>query len=93
MIRHVVLLRFADPADAPEARSRLLALEGAVPSLRSIEVGLDVLRTEASYDLALITTHDHLDALEAYQTHPAHQDFLGWARPRLSARAVADVEP
>ena len=60
---HVVLLRFADPADAPEARRRLESLEGTVPSLRSLHVGLDVLRGEASYDLALTTTHDGLDGL------------------------------
>lgn len=92
MIRHVVLLRFTEPADAAEAKRRLDGLVGQVPSLRSLDAGLDVLRTEPSYDLALLTTHDDLAGLAAYQDHPAHQDFLAWVRPRLAGRAVVDTE-
>ena len=92
MIRHVVLLRFADPADAPEAKQRLEALTGRIPALHALEAGIDVLRTEASYDLALVTTHDDLAGLDAYQVHPEHQEFLAWVRPRLAARAVVDAE-
>jgi hypothetical protein len=51
-----------------------------------------VLRTEASYDLSLLTTHDDLRGLEAYQVHPRHTAFLEWVRPRLAARAVVDAE-
>jgi len=92
VIRHVVLMRFADPADAPEAKTRLEALPDSVDALRSLEVGLDVLRTEASFDLALVSTHDDLDGLRDYQEHPAHVQFLAWVRPRLTARAVVDLE-
>ena len=92
MVRHVVLMRFTDPGDAPEAQRRLAALDGVVPELLALETGLDVLRTEASYDLFLATTHDSLDGLQRYAEHPAHQDFLQWARPRLAARAVVDSE-
>jgi hypothetical protein len=92
VIRHVVLMKFADPADAPEAKARLEALPAGIPQILSLEVGLDVLRTEASYDLVLVTTHDSTAALQAYQTHPVHEEFGQWARPRLTGRAVVDVE-
>jgi hypothetical protein len=92
VIRHVVLMRFADPNDATEVRRRLLALPADIPQILSMDVGLDVLRTEASYDLALETTHESLDALKAYQAHPVHQAFLQWLRPRLRDRVVVDAE-
>ena len=92
MVRHVVLMKLVDRADAAEARTRLEALAPVVPQLRSLSVGIDVLGTEASYDLSLVTTHDSLEDLAAYQEHPEHQDFLAWARPRLAARAVVDSE-
>ena len=92
MIRHVVLMKLTDPADAPETKARLEALLGQVPGLRTLEVGLDVLRTEASYDVWLITTHDSREALAGYQVHPAHEEFRAWVGPRLAARALADSE-
>ena len=30
--------------------------------------------------------------LAGYADHPAHQEFLAWVRPRLTARAVVDSE-
>jgi len=92
VIRHVVLLKLTDPSLVDESRTRLEALAGQIPSLRSLEVTVDVLRSDSSSDLCLITTHDDLDGLKAYADHPAHQEFLAWVRPLLSSRAVVDVE-
>lgn len=92
MIRHVVLMRFTDPADAGEVKARLDALVGVVPELLSLQVDLDVLRSDASWDLALVSTHADLEGLKAYQSHPAHVAFLEWMRPRLSDRASVDAE-
>ena len=92
MIRHVVLLKLTDPSLASEAKQRLEALQGQVPSLRSLDVTLDVLRSESSSDLCLVTTHDDLDGLRSYADHPAHQEFLAWLRPVLASRAVVDAE-
>jgi len=92
MIRHVVLMKFTDPSDAAEARNRLEALPPDIPQIRTLDVGLDVLRTDASYDLWLITTHDSVEELTAYQDHPVHQVFRQWVGPRLAGRAVVDSE-
>ncbi len=92
MIRHVVLMKLTDPADAPEAKTRLEALAGKVPEILTLEVGLDVLRTDVSYDLWLITTHSSRETLAGYQAHPVHEEFRGWVGPRLAARAVVDSE-
>ncbi|MDP9181813.1 MAG: Dabb family protein [Actinomycetota bacterium] len=86
------MLRFTDPADAGEAKARLHGLVGVVPALLSMQVDLDVLRTEASWDLALVSTHTDLEGLKAYQGHPAHVEFLEWMRPRLAQRACVDAE-
>ncbi|MFI0350268.1 Dabb family protein [Actinomadura sp. 9N407] len=92
MLTHVVLMKFTDPADAPKAKELLEGLAGTVAEIRSITVGLDVLRTEVSFDLCMTTTHDSADALRGYQGHPAHLEVAGWLRPRLSARSVVDYE-
>ena len=92
MITHVVLMKFADPANRDEAKSRLEALAAEVPQIKTLHVGLDVVGSEVSYDLALTTTHDSVDELKAYQGHPAHVAFGGWLRPLLTSRVVVDYE-
>ena len=92
MIRHTVLMRFTDPADAAEAKERLDGLLGVVPALLSLQVDVDVMRTEASYDLALVSTHEDRTGLKAYAEDAAHLEVLGWLRPRLAGRAVVDGE-
>ena len=92
MIRHVVLMKLHDRSDAVEAKERLESLVGRVPELRTMEVDLDVLGTEASYDLCLVTTHDSAEDLDAYANHALHLDFRSWVGPRLAGRVVVDSE-
>ena len=92
MITHVVLMTFADRADAPEVKRRLEALPAAIGAVRSLHVELDALGLDGSAHLWLTTTHDSADGLREYQLHPAHAEFLAWLRPRLVSRAAVDVE-
>ncbi|MCU1601101.1 MAG: hypothetical protein JWO22_1810 [Frankiales bacterium] len=92
MIRHQVLLKLTDPADAAETVERLQALTGRCAGLVTMDAGSDVLGTEASYDVGLVTTHADLDGLRAYAEDAVHGEFLAWVRPRLSGRVVVDSE-
>lgn len=92
MITHVVLMTFADPADAPEAKRRLEALPALIPDVLTLRADLDALRLDGSADLCLTATYGSADALAAYTGHPAHQEFLAWVRPRLAGRAAVDYE-
>jgi hypothetical protein len=85
-------MKFTDAADAPEAKAKLEALVGEIPQIKDLTVGLDVVRSEASFDLCLVTTHTDLDELRGYQQHPAHLEVAGWLKAHLAARAVVDTE-
>ena len=94
MITHIVLFRLKDrrPESVEEARRRLASLMGRVESLRSLEVGADVLHKERSYDIALTARFASLDGLEAYQLHPYHVEVGGWIKGRSEAIAAVDYE-
>ena len=92
MIRHLVLFKLHDPADAPECVDRLHALRGRTAGLLTMDAGADVLRGDASYDVGLVATYADLDGLQAYAADPVHVEFLSWLRPRLAARVVVDSE-
>lgn len=74
MITHIVFFKLKDKSDEniAQTKEKLLSMDGQIDLLRHLEVGVDVIRSERSYDLALVTKFDSLDALQAYQVHPYH---------------------
>lgn len=75
MITHIVLFKLKDRSPESVARTAavLRDMEGKIEVLRHLEVGTDVLHTERSYDIALITKFDSLEDLNVYQVHPVHK--------------------
>ena len=90
MFVHLVMLNFHDPAVAPEAAERLRSMVGQVPTLRHLEVGVDELRTERSWDLALTTHFDDRAGYEAYAIDSFHKGVLRWMKPHVKAAAAVD---
>ncbi|HEY4745475.1 MAG TPA: Dabb family protein [Desulfuromonadaceae bacterium] len=74
MITHIVCFKLSNPTSETTAivRDKLLSMAGKIPQLRHLEAGADVIRSERSYDVALVTKFDSLDDLQAYQVHPYH---------------------
>ncbi|XEC93261.1 Dabb family protein [Paenibacillus tarimensis] len=78
MITHIVLFKLKDRSQQSVERTAavLRAMEGQMEELKYIEVGTDVLHSERSYDIALITKFESMAALEAYQVHPVHKKVI-----------------
>ena len=98
MIHHIVMWRFADSAEGKTrkenmaiVRERLLALTAIIPEIKSIEVGRDLSRTEMSYDMALVTDFESLEALHTYKVHPAHVAVADYVKNVTVARVVLDA--
>lgn len=74
MIKHIVCFKLKDnsPAECDKAADILRSMEGNVPLLRGIEVGVDFLHSPRSYDIILQVKLDNRDALEAYQNDEYH---------------------
>lgn len=74
MITHIVLFKLTAPTaeNLTATRSKLLSMDGKIDLLRHLEVGVDLIRSERSYDIALTTRFDSLEDLQAYQIHPYH---------------------
>ncbi len=78
MIKHIVCYKLKDSSKsaAETARQVLLSMEGRIPVIRSISVGVDLIHSERSYDLVLEVVLDDLDALEAYHENPYHKNTV-----------------
>lgn len=94
MITHIVLFKMKDrsPEAIEEAAQVLRDMEGKIEVLRYIEVGVDVVRSDRSYDIALTTRFDSLDDLNAYAVHPVHQKVLEYMATARESSIVVDYE-
>ena len=94
MITHIVLFKLLDrsPESIEKARAVLASLDGKIPQLRHLEVGADVLRTDRSYDLALVAKFDTLEDLNAYQIHPLHQQVVKYMLSVRQSAVAVDYE-
>jgi hypothetical protein len=74
MITHIVLFKLDNPTDEAISRvlDKLISMKGKIDIIRHLEVGKDVVRSERSYDVALLSRFDSVADLQAYQVHPYH---------------------
>jgi hypothetical protein len=67
-------------------------MEGKIAELQHLEVGTDVLHSERSYDIALVTKFDSMEALQAYQVHPVHKLVIEHIATVREASVSVDYE-
>lgn len=90
MYVHVVMFRLHEPDRVAEAAAMLRTLEGNVPALRAIEVGIDDTPQPRSSHLCLITRFDDAAAYAAYHHDPFHQELLGRFAPLVAEARKVD---
>ena len=97
MIKHIVLWKLKEVAEcgdriqnAKKMKHDLEALKTKIPQVRHIEVGINSIPSDGSYDVALYSEFANVQDLEIYQKHPEHlkvAEFVATVRER---RAVVD---
>lgn len=95
MVTHIVFFKLNNPTkDALDAtKDKLLSMNGKIHQLRHIEAGIDVIRSERSYDVALITRFDSLEDLQTYQSHPYHAgDVIPYMKSVCASIVAVDYQ-
>ena len=94
MIRHIVLFKIKDEFkdEIPQLVRNFYGMKGKNEGMIDLEAGADVLHSERSYDLALITVFDTMEAFQAYQTHPVHMPVKKRMHEVRSASVACDFE-
>lgn len=79
MITHVVLLKFKPgigDADISSLEVLLDDLPNKIAEIKMFEFGRDIVRSDRSYDFALVSLFANRPALERYRNHPVHQPVV-----------------
>ncbi|MGN0521529.1 MAG: Dabb family protein [Eubacterium sp.] len=91
MIKHIVCFKLKDNSreECEKAASVLKSMDGNVPLLRGIEVGVDFLHSARSYDVILQVILDDEKALDAYQKDSYHCSVVKEHMHRVAETSVA----
>jgi len=77
-------------ANLAHVKSMLEALPSKIGALKSMEVGIDISRSERSFDLALISTFEDQAGLSEYAVHPAHLEVVSVIKEVTTLSKVVD---
>ena len=95
MIKHIVCFKLKDSSEAvkKETKDILMSMEGTIPEIKEIEVGVDFLCSEKSYDVILQTVFENREALDLYQNDKYHCEVVKtFVRANAASSIVIDYE-
>jgi quinol monooxygenase YgiN len=95
MIKHIVMWRLDEAAgdkngNALKLKRLLEGLNGRIPGLLKLEIGIDFSREAESSDVVLYSEFESRQALDAYPAHPAHAEIVPFVKSVRGERRVAD---
>lgn len=96
MVHHIVLWNLKEELDeqakkeaAAVMKEKLEAVKDKVAGVISLEVVTERL-SSSNKDIGLISAFESAEALNAYQTHPAHVEAAGYVKSVTSGRVCLD---
>jgi hypothetical protein len=79
VIKHIVFMKFkagVTERDIADLEKAMAKLPGKIPEIKEYQFGRDIVHSERSYDFALVSAFEDLQALKRYQPHPDHLPVL-----------------
>ncbi|MGI6701418.1 MAG: Dabb family protein [Christensenellales bacterium] len=94
MIKHVVMYKLNDPGEENKRAlvDKFMSMKDKIPCLLSIESGVDLIKSERSYDVCLICTFKGLKELDEYREHPVHIPVMNYVKSIVSKSHSVDYE-
>jgi hypothetical protein len=95
MLKHVVFMKFKPEVTEESVRDlekSLSALPSTIAEIKQFEFGRDIVRSERSYDFALVSAFENLETMKRYQVHPDHVVVLNKVRAMCEGILAVDFE-
>ena len=99
MIRHVVMWKLKESGEGKTKKENmewigdhLYALTSVIPEIKKMEIGFDLMGTEMSMDLMLLTEFESVEEMKRYAEHPEHLKVSAYVRKVIETRVVLDCE-
>lgn len=98
MLKHIVMWKLKNfneeekQQHCERAKRDLEKLKDIICEIKSIEIGININKTPAAYDLVLYSEFEDEDGLNIYQNHPEHVKVAQFIREIVDSRVVTDYK-
>jgi len=99
VIKHILLFKIKEGVEGrskaesiAQAKALIEGMNGKIPGLIKVEVGVDFSESPDSADMALYSEFESREALEVYAGHPEHKAVLPFIKSIISERRLIDYE-
>ena len=78
MIKHVVCYQLHERTESKkqEVKEMFMSMKDKIEVIKELQVGLDFLKSERSYDVVLEITFNSVEDMNAYQKHEYHLETV-----------------
>lgn len=93
MFTHIVFFKLKDATkeNVEKAEEILLSMEGKIPELKNLEVGVDIERSDRSFDISIITRFNNEEDYRTYAISDYHVNYvLKNLKPMLECSKTVD---
>jgi len=93
MLQHYVFIKYQESTSDEHIQAfkdKMLALKNTIKEIKRIEVSIDELHEERSWDVVLNMQFDSLEDLRIYQMHPDHVAVVQFNGPKVAQAGALD---
>jgi len=93
MLKHIVMFDFKDEnkkENLIKTKKMLEALLYSVPTLKSMEVGINISQESRAMDLSLYSEFENEEGLKLYANHPEHLEVVKFIKSVAICSKVSD---
>jgi len=93
MLKHIVMFDFKDEnkkENLIKTKKMLEALLDTVPTLKSMEVGINLSQESRAMDLSLYSEFENEEGLRLYANHPEHLEVVKFIKSVAKSSKVSD---
>lgn len=94
-MKHIVMWKLKDEnrdENCIKIKEWLEGLKDKVNVIKSIEVGINAEKSDAGYDVVLISEFNSKKELDEYQVNPLHMEAAAFIKSVAVSRAAVDFE-
>lgn len=99
MIKHVVMFKLKEYAEGNSLKENALQIKDileklpeSIPQVVKFDVGIDIVGSDRSWDLVLVSAFNNIAELNEYRVHSEHIKALEFIAPLRDLVAVVDYE-
>lgn len=94
MIKHIVLFKLKDKSteNIEKATNMLMDMKCKIIEIKHIEVGVDIIYSDRSYDISLLIKFDSVKDLESYRINPIHVEVAEYMVSVCESIVMVDYE-